>query len=69
MNAKETCGKTRYDDEYEAGKRLKELRARAEKNGHRGPVRYYEHWVCGGFHLTSQPDNSEREVREWKIAS
>lgn len=65
MNAKKTCGKDRYPDEYDAGKRLKRLRAHAERNNHRAPVRYYYHSECGGYHLTSRP---EREATGWQIS-
>lgn len=67
MKAKATCGKRRFRDEYEAGKRLKFSIARAERNGYKSPQRYYYHAECNGFHLTSQPDREETPVRYWYI--
>jgi hypothetical protein len=67
MKAKDTCGKRRFPDEYEAGKRLKQLTGRAERNGYTPPLRYYWHWKCGGFHLTSEPLKEEEEIVTWVI--
>jgi hypothetical protein len=41
---------------------LRRAQERAERNGYKGPVRYYEHLGpegCGGFHLTSRPAREE----------
>ena len=56
MRAKVTCGKKRYPDEYEAGKALKRSQEKAARNGYKPAIRYYEHYDCGGFHLTSKED-------------
>lgn len=60
--ARTTCHKHRFPDEYTAGKMLKRAQERAERNGYKGPVRYYEHLGpsgCGGFHLTSRAEREE----------
>src|SRR6266568_1776401 len=70
MNAKKTCGKRRFPDEYAAGKRLKRNQERASRNGYRAPLRYYLHdgpGGCDGFHLTSQPDKEKTVERYWFI--
>lgn len=65
MRAKVTCGKIRYPDECEAGKALKRSQARAERNGWKPPLRFYEHagpGGCGGFHLTSKEDECHQDT-------
>jgi hypothetical protein len=67
MNARKTCGKRRFADEYEAGKRLRSAQRRAERNGYTSPLRFYYHADCEGFHLTSKPDRDESGVTTWVI--
>lgn len=64
MKKRRSCptGKIRYRDGDQAGLALKGLRARAAWANLRGGehrirvLRKYECPMCGGWHLTSQPD-------------
>jgi hypothetical protein len=51
---RDLCGKTRFADEFEAGKKLKNAQRWARENGYKIPVRWYYHKRCNGYHLTSQ---------------
>lgn len=58
--ARRTCRKVRFPTEYDAGKKLKKIAQRAARGIQvRIPVRYYECPVCGGFHLTGQPERTD----------
>ena len=67
VKARQTCGKRRFRNEYDAGKRLKRAQARAARNYYKYPLRYYECSTCHGFHLTSKPLREEAEPRTWVI--